>query len=373
MPFFENNTQSQSDHLIQIFPLKEGDLNACRTTNWYCGAIPLHVLALTTTFLTFLLLCSGGLVTSKGVGMSVPDWPTTYGYNMFLFPMSRWVGGIFYEHSHRLLASGVGFMTLILAGLTFIVEKRRWVRWMALAAVIGVIAQGVLGGLRVTLYKDEIGIFHAILAQSFFALLVIFSAVTSRRFCEGAWFSDSQVASLRWLALAAVILTYGQLAVAATIRHAHLGLAIPDFPTAYGHLLPDISDKTIAVINADRLSHTMMPTTATQVCLQMIHRGGAVLLFGVVLLLIIRSHKLFPLRHWTRSWSLLWGTLLLCQIMLGAWTIWSNKAADVATAHMAFGALMLGIAVLFTFRTFCGNQQRINRDGKDERDSRKEY
>ena len=312
----------------------------------------LHRVALITAFLTFLLICSGGLVTSKGVGMSVPDWPTTYGYNMFLFPFSRWVGGIFYEHSHRLLASGIGFLTVLLGVMTFFVERRRFVRWMALAAVIGVVLQGVLGGLRVTLYKDELGVFHAILAQSFFALLVIFSAVTSRSFCEGCWYHDRNASSLRWLVIAGIVLIYFQLIIAATMRHSHLGLSIPDFPTAYGHFFPDISAQALAVINQDRLVQGMMPTTAVQICLQMIHRGGAVLLFGVVLLLVIRSRELLVSRHWACSWAVLWGGLLVVQAILGIWTIWSNKAADIATVHMALGALMLGGAFLFAFRLF---------------------
>jgi cytochrome c oxidase assembly protein subunit 15 len=317
----------------------------------------LHVLAVATTFLTFILLCSGGLVTSKGVGMSVPDWPTTYGYNMFLFPLSRWVGGVFYEHSHRLLASGIGLITVILAALTFFLEKRSTLRYVAAVLVFAVILQGVLGGLRVTLYKDEIGIFHAILAQSFFGLLVILSAMTSRRFSEGTWFGDSAADRLRWLALAGIILIYFQLIIAATMRHSHLGLSIPDFPTAYGHLLPSLSKEALATINEDRLAQGMMPTTTTQISLQMIHRGGAILLFGMILLLIIRSYELFPIGYWVRRWSTLWGLLLLCQVMLGAWTIWSNKAADVATTHMALGALILGTAFLFTFRLFISSRR----------------
>lgn len=316
----------------------------------------LHALALVTTVLTFVLLCSGGLVTSKGVGMSVPDWPTTYGYNMFAFPLSRWVGGVFYEHTHRLLASGIGFVTVVLSVMTFFLEKRCWVRRLALMLLIGVILQGVLGGLRVTLYKDELGIFHAIVAQTFFALLLIFSAATSRSFVEEKWSGEAPVAKLRWLGLAGVVLTYFQLIIAATMRHAHLGLAIPDFPTAYGTVLPDLSEKALAAINAARLAQAMMPTTATQIELQLIHRGGALLLMGVVLLLMIRARELLPEKHWVHRWSFVWGVLLVLQAALGAWTIWSNKAADVATAHMALGALMLGGAMLLTFRLFVADQ-----------------
>ena len=107
------------------------------------------------------------MVTSKGVGLAVPDWPTTFGYNMFFFPFRKWVGGIFFEHTHRLIASTVGFLTIILAVWLWRAESRRWVRNLGFAALGAVILQGVLGGLRVTLLKDEIGIFHACLAQAY--------------------------------------------------------------------------------------------------------------------------------------------------------------------------------------------------------------
>jgi cytochrome c oxidase assembly protein subunit 15 len=97
-----------------------------------------------------VLICSGGLVTSHEAGMAVPDWPNSFGYSMFLFPVSRWVGGVFFEHTHRLIASGVGFLTLVLCCLVLVVEHRRWVKWLAGIAVFSVIIQGVLGGLRVT-------------------------------------------------------------------------------------------------------------------------------------------------------------------------------------------------------------------------------
>src|SRR5437762_7781702 len=101
---------------------------------------------------TLLLICSGGMVTSKGVGLAVPDWPTTFGYNMFFFPFSKWLGprfgGIFYEHGHRLAASAVGLLTIILTLWLWLKEERRWVRWLGVGALFAVILQGVLGGLR---------------------------------------------------------------------------------------------------------------------------------------------------------------------------------------------------------------------------------
>jgi cytochrome c oxidase assembly protein subunit 15 len=314
---------------------------------------PVHRVALITAIATFLLIVVGGLVTSKGVGMSVPDWPTTYGYNMFLFPYSKWVGGIFWEHSHRLIASGVGFLTLILAGVTFWREKRPWVRGLVVAAVLLVILQGVLGGKRVTLSWDQLGIFHAALAQSFFGLLLIIAAVTGRGFLAGKWTGDSIAFSLRRLGIAALVLTYFQLGIAATIRHQHAPLAIRDFPTAYGALFPDTSAAAMERINAERQHDLIAPVSVSQIHLQMTHRFGAVALLLVVIAFVARVVKLTPLGHWLRGWSLLWCGAILLQILLGGMTIWFNKAADVATAHMALGALLTAFAILLTFRLFC--------------------
>ena len=114
---------------------------------------------------------------------SSQDWlgnTTTFGYNMFLFPVSKWVGGILFEHTHRLMGSLVGFLTIILAVWLWLSEDRRWLRNLGVIAVIGVILQGVLGGLRVTMMKDQIGIFHACVAQAFLVLLVFIALTTTR-------------------------------------------------------------------------------------------------------------------------------------------------------------------------------------------------
>src|SRR5579871_3441961 len=140
----------------------------------------LHRFAVFTALATLALIAIGGSVTSHEAGMAVPDWPTTYGQNMFLFPVSQWVGGIFYEHTHRLVASAVGFLTIILAVWAWLAESRKWLRWLAITALFLVVLQGVLGGLRVTLYKDQIGIFHAALAQSFLVVVAFIALATSR-------------------------------------------------------------------------------------------------------------------------------------------------------------------------------------------------
>src|SRR5213594_2675189 len=136
--------------------------------------------ALLTALATLVLICFGGLVTSHGAGMAVPDWPNTFGYNLFFFPVSQWVGGIFYEHTHRLVASGVGLLTTVLAVWLWLKESRRWLRWLGIVAFLAVVLQGVLGGLRVVLFKDELGIVHATLGQLFFALTGSIALFTSR-------------------------------------------------------------------------------------------------------------------------------------------------------------------------------------------------
>jgi heme a synthase len=322
---------------------------------WTASRAGVHSWAVLTAVLTFVLLCSGGLVTSHGAGMAVPDWPNTFGYNMFLFPVSRWVGGIFYEHTHRLIASGIGLMTVILSVALWRVDPRRWVRIFGLCAVIGVCLQGLLGGLRVVLIKDEIGVFHALLAQSFFVAITLLAIVTGRRFVEKRWADYEPHPTLRWWALGAAALIFVQLGIGAAMRHEHVGLSIPDFPLAYGAWLPDTNAEAMARINAERVAAGAMKTNALQIWIQMAHRALALAIAAAVLAFFWKARR-GP--RAVRFWSMIWIVMIFAQIGLGAWTIWSNKAADVATAHMALGALSLLVGALLAFRLFCGAQTR---------------
>ena len=300
---------------------------------------------------TLFLICSGGMVTSKNAGLAVPDWPTTFGYNMFFFPISKWIGGIFFEHVHRLIASTVGFLTIILAVWLWRAESRRWLRILGLVALGAVILQGILGGLRVTMLKDEIGIFHACLAQAFFGLLVFIAVATSRFSMQGR--PRSMPALLVWLPLATTILIYGQLALGATMRHQHRDLSILDFPLAYGQVLPDTSPARIAAINQWRDARAFSDVTAAQIWLQIAHRFGALLVAVGVIGFWLAQRRLSEREFILERLAGLWVLCVLGQIGLGAWTIWSNKAADIATAHVALGAtiLALGISIsAFTLR-----------------------
>jgi cytochrome c oxidase assembly protein subunit 15 len=293
---------------------------------------------------TFLLLGLGGLVTSKGVGMAVPDWPTTYGYNMFLFPFHLWTGGIFYEHTHRLFASFVGLLTTVLAVWLWLRESRAWLRWLGIGAFFAVVLQGVLGGLRVTLYKDQIGVFHAALAQLFFVTVSLIALVLSQRGVRlfAAARECAVSGKLRALVVGGTILVFAQLVLGATMRHQHAGLAVPDFPLAYGRFWPPMDSAAISRMNQQRVGfEDYKPITATQIALHMAHRMGALaVLLTVSASAWVARRDFGPGSELTRL-SLLWLGLIGVQAVLGAATVWSNKAADVATAHVLVGALSL--------------------------------
>jgi heme a synthase len=287
------------------------------------------------------------MVTSKNVGLAVPDWPTTFGYNMFRFPVSKWVGGILFEHTHRLMGSLVGFLTIILAVWLWMREDRRWLRKLAVIAVVGVILQGILGGLRVTMMKDQIGIFHACVAQAFLGLLVFIALVTTKFWLSIAdrHFGLQKSWANKTLAIAITAAIYVQLALGATMRHQHRDLAILDFPTANGAWIPDTSAAALTKINAWRDARALSDVTAFQIWLQMAHRFLALIIVTAIIAFCARVWREPRASAVLRRLSVLWVILVFGQIALGGWVIWSNKAADVATAHVALGAVMLSFGV----------------------------
>jgi heme a synthase len=281
------------------------------------------------TVCTVLLIAAGGMVTSTDSGLSVPDWPTTYGWNMFTFPMSKWVGGIRYEHSHRLIASTVGFLTIILAGWTWWVESRPWVRKLGFAALGAVILQGLLGGLTVLFFlPPAISIGHAGLAQIFFCLALTLALVTSPSWKNATAPVDDRV--LRRIALTTTALVYTQILVGATMRHTNAGLAIPDFPYAFGHLLPPVWNAKVAIHFAHRVGALVVTLAilATSSHVLYHHRGRRELVRPAFLLLLFLS----------------------MQVTLGAFVVWSRMDPVINTAHVVNGALVLGTSLVLTLR-----------------------
>ena len=287
---------------------------------------------------TVLLIAAGGMVTSTDSGLSVPDWPTTYGWNMFTFPFSKWVGGIRYEHSHRLIASTVGFLTIILAIWTWRVEPRRWVRTLALLALAAVIVQGILGGITVLFFlPPAVSIGHAGLAQLFFCLTVTLAAVTAPGWRYAVQPVDDPM--LRRVAVATTALVYTQILIGATMRHNDAGLAIPDFPLAFGHVLP--------------------PAWNAKVAIHFAHRAGAVV---VTLFILATAGHVF--HHHRRRLELarpvfLLMMLLSMQVTLGAFVVWSGMDPVINTAHVVNGALVLATSLVLTLRSFRSGFERL--------------
>ena len=280
---------------------------------------------------TVLLIAAGGMVTSTGSGLAVPDWPNTYGWFMFSFPMEKWVGGIFYEHGHRLIASTVGFLTIVLAVWAWRVDPRRWVRWLAVGALGAVVLQGLLGGLTVLLLLPApVSIGHAGLAQLFFCLTLSLALFTSPRWLAAENPVDDPM--LRKLAAATTGLVYFQILLGATMRHTGAGMAIPDFPLAFGQVIPPVWSAAVAIHFAHRVGALIVTgaIVATALHVRHHHRGRRELLRPAALLVL----------------------LVFVQITLGGLVVLSGLQPFLNTAHVVNGALVLGTSLVLALRTF---------------------
>jgi cytochrome c oxidase assembly protein subunit 15 len=178
-----------------------------------------HRLACVTAGATVALIVAGGLVTNTGAALAVPDWPTTFGHNLFLFPWSGMVGGVLVEHGHRLLGASIGMLTIGLAVALALGDDRRWVRRLGLLAVVLVSVQGLIGGLRVVLLRETLALVHGCVAQLFFALLVGIAVVTGRGWRAPGVGPRSARRLARFGALAAAVV-YGQVVLGAFTTHA---------------------------------------------------------------------------------------------------------------------------------------------------------
>ncbi len=179
----------------------------------------LHRFAIFTASVTLVLIVAGALVTSNDAGLSVPDWPTSFGS---YYKIPHMVGGIKYEHSHRMVAEFVGLLTIILAVWTWRVEKRRWMRLLGLAALATVIVQGILGGLTVLFFLPPVvSSAHAMVAQTFFCIAVAIGVFTGRRWIEEEPRTelDQRRPALFTLILLAIFVLYVQLFLGAMFRH----------------------------------------------------------------------------------------------------------------------------------------------------------
>jgi len=311
----------------------------------------LHVFSIITAVCTFLLIIAGGLVTSTGSGLAVPDWPLSYG--KLMPPM---VGGILYEHSHRMIASLVGLLTIVLTAWIWKKESRRWLRILAVLGLLAVVTQGVLGGLTVLfLLPTPISVGHATLAQTFFCIVASIALFTSRW-----WLSNHpeiRIADRKPSLLVLCVLTsaavYIQLILGALMRHTESGLAVPDFPLAFGQVFPSLSPESLAEYNRrlfqlEIRAASEQAVTAPQIVIHLLHRYWAVVVVGMIVWTYLRGRAQLGDSKRMASISKVLLGLVVLQVTLGSLTVVLRKAVDVTTAHVAVGALLLMASVILT-------------------------
>ena len=178
-----------------------------------------HRVAVFIAFLTFIVIVAGALVTSKDAGLSVPDWPTSYGHILRLPP---WVGGIVYEHSHRMIASVTGILTIVIAFWTLFVDRRRWMKGLGFAALATIVIQGVLGGVTVLNFlPPAISTAHSAVGQTFFCIAVLIAVFTGRNWVEEVPLplADNGHPKVLVLCVYSIGLLYLQLVLGGMFRH----------------------------------------------------------------------------------------------------------------------------------------------------------
>jgi cytochrome c oxidase assembly protein subunit 15 len=292
----------------------------------------------------FPLIWVGGLVTTYDAGMAVPDWPGTYGYNMFLYPVETWVSGpfdLFVEHGHRLLGSLAGLIAIGLVIVTFQTEPRRWVRWMSVAVLGLVIAQGLLGGLRVLMDARVLARIHGCVGPAFFGMVTAFCVVTSRWW----WRKDQKTVSvtatgLIKLATLMLIVSFCQLVVGAFLRH----ISIDSTPNVYRGLIWLHVGTAVALVIG----------TSTQWILSRLKRfrGTGIRFSANVLMLLILTQFMLGLGTYVVKfgWPVWFADMdFAASFVVGEKTFWQM---NLVTAHVAVGSLILSFWTIQMLR--CG-------------------
>lgn len=289
----------------------------------------LYRLAQATALATFCLIFVGGMVTSRDAGLSVPDWPLSFGS---INPPGWWhMDLVRLEHGHRLFAAAVGILTSVLTVMVFLKDDRRSVKTLALCAFIGVCLQGLLGGLRVTQLSSVLAMAHACVGQAFFCVVLSLAVVLAPGWRRSDWVCFAHnlplIRKMSWVMVAVV---YCQLIIGAVVRHMKAGLAIPDFPLAFGKIIP--------------------PLPSTPIAIHFAHRLGAVVVICVAIMLIAvvfwnaRNDKRLIIP------ALAIGSLVILQVALGAHIIWLRKAPLPTTLHVVNGAAVLGSSLFLALR-----------------------
>lgn len=281
----------------------------------------LHRYAFFTACCTFVLLSAGALVTSNDAGLSIPDWPLAYG--SFVPPF---VGGIRYEYTHRVIATCVGLLTIGLAVWLWRAEKRVWMRWLGLAALGGVIAQGILGGLTVRMYQPPpVSAAHATLAQLFFSTVVAIAMFTS------SWWTrnlpavdDPRSPHVRTLAAWTVVAVFLQLILGAAFRHKAFGI-VP-------HLIGAVIVTFLIFLTAGALKRRFATVPEFRSCARYLH-----ILIGLQLLLGAGA-------YWSRLHAARYPQPIAVMVTL-------------TVVHTVAGALVLAVALITTLVAYRMSRQ----------------
>ena len=302
-----------------------------------------------TVFSTLFLIFAGALVKSHEVGLSVPDWPTTYGKQMFAFPLSDMVGGIFYEHGHRIIATIVGFFTMIQAIWLGFTHRPDWLKKLGFFALAMVIIQGLFGGITVLFFLPPlVSIIHGILAQTFFIMTIIIAYSMSQE--RENRIDNGMGQSIRKGALLMGGLVYIQLILGALMRHTASGLAIPDFPTMGGMWIPTFSSEMIENINYILFDLDLDSVSKGQVIIHFIHRLGAVIITGTIGYFYAKYGETIKASQRSKAVFISIIAIVIIQFSLGVLTVLSARSPYIASFHVVTGAALLGLCTLFLLK-----------------------
>ncbi|MCD0458421.1 COX15/CtaA family protein [Roseiconus lacunae] len=304
-------------------------------------------LAVLAVGLVWPLIWVGGLVTTFDAGMAVPDWPGTYGYNLFLYPISTWLFGpfdLFIEHGHRLLGAVVGFVSIGLVIAAFREESRRWVKFLAIAILLAVISQGALGGVRVLLSDRTIAMIHGCFGPVVFVMCCLAAAVTSRRWTrreieETKW---PEAKRLGWfvatVAGLAVLFSYTQLALGAQIRHVQ----------------PWITPRMFTLLVATHITSAFVLWALTPLLWILVRRCGDLTLSrpSVWLIWFVGVQILLGTGTWVVNYG--WPTVLAFLPFGEGFLVRSKGFIDsmIVTAHVAMGSLILATCAVVLLQVF---------------------
>jgi len=298
-----------------------------RSFNWP------HAVACLLVTVTAVLLCFGALVTTFDAAMAVPDWPATYGHNMFLFPFAEWFYGpwdLFLEHGHRLLGAMVGVISLVLAAVVWRSRLSPAVRALAAAAVLLVVVQGVLGGARVLLDDKTVAKVHACTGPLFFAVAVAIATLTRTSSARRLAASTAAARSAAGLALA----SYVQLVAGAQLRHLDASVD----PTTFRWLVV-FHLAGAAVVTALSIAAVIVARTGDQ---------PAAKRWSLAILLLVACQLGLGVAAWVVNWGFPSGWLPPSWIFSDPLLARSVWGATVVTGHVVLGMMILGASVVLS-------------------------